>query len=374
MAETADSRTLVVEEFTFHRLTFNTDEHEEIGKRLTIGMGKNLTLPNGVRLQFAYIVALAGDFYGIPKEPIVNPLVNPNQSADSLQRFKNAYSTLANTPHTGKFKERLEELVEMIRQETDGPNLHCHHSNQAWDEASGGWWIGGIPIWPGNMLKLAHKNFDHFGSRAKRAYETGHGYAIEKAREAGRSMGRDREKLRDMAYSIEAFALHFFTDAFASGHIRTPRAELQFNVTPSLIGDLLSKFMHDEDNKFGLRVTNLRGDTWIAYGDGMLIQKNDKDNFNFVAEAAQTSVDQVFMAYQDPDIKLDPCEVTDFLPFLDEEEKNNTPLFQIKDGELHRRSDINDLQCKETTTDWWGSTTAWELWRYKPKNPAIPLI
>ena len=28
--------------------------------------------------------------------------------------------------------------------------------------------------------------------------------------------------------------------------------------------------MHDENGKFGLRVTNIRGDKWIAYGDGML--------------------------------------------------------------------------------------------------------
>ena len=48
------------------------------------------------------------------------------------------------------------------------------------------------------------------------------------------------------------------------------------NVTPSCIGDLLSKYMHDEDNKFGLRVTNVRGDKWIAYGDGMLLKKKDK--------------------------------------------------------------------------------------------------
>lgn len=93
-----------------------------------------------------------------------------------------------------------------------------------------------------------------------------------------------------------------------------------------------------------------------------------------MAEAAQKSVDQVVKAYEDPDVKLDPCAVTDLLPFVDEEENNNTPLFQVKDGEIHRRLDINDLQGKETTTDWWGSTTAaWFKLRYKPKNPAIPI-
>ncbi|XP_028403488.1 uncharacterized protein LOC114526167 [Dendronephthya gigantea] len=372
MPETADRRTLKGYKF-IPSIKFQTDEHEKIGEKLTIGKEK-ITLPNGVRLQFAYIIALAGDFYGIPDEPIVNPL-NPSHS-DRLHRFINAYSTLANTPYKGEYKEQLDKLVKMIREDTDGRKRLCHHTDREWDEATGGWWIGEYPVWPwrGNMLRLAEKNFDHFGSRAKRAYETGHGYAIEIARQAGRSKGKDiGEKLRDMAYSIEAFALHFFTDAFASGHIRTPRAELHSNVTPSLTGDLLSKFMHDEDNKFGLRVTNVRGDKWIAYGDGMLMKNKDKDNFNLVVEAAQTSVDQVIMAYDVPDIKLHPCAVTDFLPFLDEKEKNNTPLFQVKDGEIHLRSDINDLQCKETITDWWGSTTAWELWRYNPKNPAIPI-
>lgn len=73
----------------------------------------------------------------------------------------------------------------MIREETDGRKPDCHHSDQEWDEATGGYWIFGIPWRFGNMLKLALKNFDHFGSRAKIAYQTGHEYAIQKARYAG---------------------------------------------------------------------------------------------------------------------------------------------------------------------------------------------
>lgn len=48
------------------------------------------------------------------------------------------------------------------------------------------------------------------------------------------------------------------------------------NVTPSNVGHLLCKYMHDEDNKFGLHVTNLRGDKWISYGDGMLMKECSK--------------------------------------------------------------------------------------------------
>ena len=44
-----------------------------------------------------------------------------------------------------------------------------------------------------------------------------------------------------------------------SSIFRKPRRELAKEVTPSKAGHLLSKYMHDEDNKFGLRVTNERG-------------------------------------------------------------------------------------------------------------------
>ena len=129
--------------------------------------------------------------------------------------------------------------------------------------------------------------------------------------------------------------------------------------------------MHDEDNKYGLRVTNKRGDKWIAYGDGMLLKEESRDNLKIVAEAVQRSVDQVYQAYTNPTKPLDPAVVTDLIPFVDQEERNNFPLFQLKDGKLHRRSDISDLQDKETITNWWGLTTLLMLEFYKPENTAI---
>ena len=68
---------------------------------------------------------------------------------------------------------------------------------------------------------------------------------------------------------------------------RTPRYELGEQVTPSKIGHLLSKFMHDEDNKYGIRVANKRGDKWIAYGDGMLLNAESHDNAEIAVEAVQ---------------------------------------------------------------------------------------
>ena len=141
--------------------------------------------------------------------------------------------------------------------------------------------------------------------------------------------------------------------------------------TSTKVGNLLCKYMHDEDNKYGLRVTNKRGDKWIAYGDGRLLHEESRDNLKIVADAVQKSVDQVYDAYTNPSKTLDHAVVTDLIPFVDQDERNNSPLFQVKDGELHRRSDISDLQDKETVTNWWGPTTAVMLQGYKPKNSAI---
>ena len=129
--------------------------------------------------------------------------------------------------------------------------------------------------------------------------------------------------------------------------------------------------MHDEDNRYGLRVTNNRGDKWIAYGDGFLLEEESRDNLKIAAEAVQNSVDQVYEAYRNPTKELNPAVVTDLIPFIDQEERNNSPLFQVKHGKLHRRSNINDLQDTETVTDWWGPTTLAVIAGYKPTNSAI---
>ena len=152
---------------------------------------------------------------------------------------------------------------------------------------------------------------------------------------------------------------------------RVPRFELGKATTLGLDGHLLCKYMHDEDGKYGLRVTNARDDKWIAYGDGMLLDERSKDNLKLVAEAVQKSVEQVFEAYSNPTKTLDTAEVTKLIPVVDQKEKNNYPLFQVKDGEMHRRSDVNDLQDPETVTDWWGPTTVVKLQAYKPQNSAI---
>ena len=85
--------------------------------------------------------------------------------------------------------------------------------------------------------------------------------------------------------------------------------------------------MHDEDNTFGLCVTNKRGDKWIAYDDGTLLKEERKDNLSIAVKAVQNSVNQVYEAYRNPSKALDPAVVSDLIPFVDQKKPNNTSLF-----------------------------------------------
>jgi hypothetical protein len=80
------------------------------------------------------------------------------------------------------------------------------------------------------------------------------------------------------AVRTNAFGDHFLTDAFAGGHIVTPRAEVLHEYATRLLGlvpvgpllhcgNVPSLAWHDLDNKFGVPVTSRRGASWIAFGD-----------------------------------------------------------------------------------------------------------
>ena len=145
-------------------------------------------------------------------------------------------------------------------------------------------------------------------------------------------------------------------------------------VAVSAVGDSLSKFMHDEDCKFGLRVTNVRKNKWIAYGDGLLLSKGNEMNLKLTKEALQTSVLQVHEAYRSPLKNIDVNKVLNIIPVVDTREENNTPLFQMKKDKLVRRKKIEDLQDDNVEEDWWGTSTALLhlLKDTDKKNSALP--
>ena len=193
-----------------------------IGEEIDLGnvqdINTTLTLPNGLELTFGQIVALAGDFFGVPDKPII--AVKPNAKSENgiqvtretaRQRFVAAYHTLAVIP-SKKIKNRVAKYLTMIKEDQDVRAHKCNgkfHSNFDFTVAS-----------RGKMLSLAAMNFDHFQPQAENAYLTGHQLAIETAKEAANKTGPEKRKKLMEALSIDAFACHFLTDCFASGHIR----------------------------------------------------------------------------------------------------------------------------------------------------------
>lgn len=107
------------------------------------------------------------------------------------------------------------------------------------------------------------------------------------------------ERQLQLAYAMNAFADHFLTDLFSAGHLRVPRKALADTVTPSDVGSLISRFMHDEDSKYGLAVRNAEGEQWRAYGDKRYFDSVDAANRRQVGRAVQRSADEVFQAFVD---------------------------------------------------------------------------
>ena len=209
-------------------MDFNADEHDLIGSSAVLPNGpnnstlSNLTLPNGVQVQFGKIVALAGDFYGVPDKPIINTAAKVKTENERLQEQQNRRKRFLAAYRTFDSQKEVNKLVKMIEEDHVARNSNkTLHSNAEWDEATGGFWVGGFPWVNGRMLNLAIQNYDHFHPQAVEAYLVGHQLAMEKAREAaGERSPKNKTKKLMEAFSIDAFACHFLTDSFSAGHIR----------------------------------------------------------------------------------------------------------------------------------------------------------
>lgn len=117
------------------------------------------------------------------------------------------------------------------------------------------------------------------------AYSVGHRRALQLAREAhgANDTRRQEEKLLE-AYLNDAFACHFLTDLFSSGHLRVDRRGmhtwnkveegLDNALSAPPIWDFQARIMHDDDSATGLLVHNQEGQIWIAYGDKQLMENH----------------------------------------------------------------------------------------------------
>lgn len=328
---------------------FASDEHEEIGDsvRLRLVDGTEITTKSPYKLgyslrfnnQLTYgqILALGGDYYGVPSAPIseggglvseceaivedftgrgiISILMGlswaiPEVFAQKLRevealitksapflktpdearsgdraRFKSpeelfalAYETL----ETADFQEEVEPLLKAMKKEASGDALGGKvHDTVKFNNLTNG-----------RYLALLLTNWDHFGVRARQAYSAGHAVALRQALKARQTKSQMELEL---AYSMNAFADHYLSDLFSGGHIRTPRRELGGALA---LGAMASNWMHDEDGSNGVLVRNKRGDIWVAYGDGKLASTDNATNRRHLTEAVGASADEIFTTFQ----------------------------------------------------------------------------
>ncbi|MDD1015701.1 phospholipase [Pseudomonas rubra] len=373
------------------RERFEGGEHTAIGDSATLYFSGSdsgtpaweveLDLPNGLALTYGQIVALGGDFYGDPDRPISDG----GTVSERMQRFTAAFNSLASLPAS---KSEAEKILAVMQEEIQAANQAINNGVQPheaydklgdelsakWNRITGGGSIFTPWVPLGRYLKLAATNWDHFGTWAVAAYKAGHAVALQQAAKAHRSGQR---KDLELAYAMNAFADHFLSDLFSGGHLRTPRKQLYETVTPSDVGSLLSRYMHDEDCKFGLNVFNAMDESWHAYGDKRYFDTVDVANRNHVNAVVQTSVDEVFQSFSDGTVPSEEAfEALLWLPDLKQLQNhlsnvNYSALFVAQNNTVLRRQDINNLNDRNWTDNWWGSTTLALLKKdYDPKPPA----
>lgn len=283
---------------------FGSSEHVAIGKDVDLPIiGKNTSLleKRGTTVQFAHIIALAGDFYGVPGGAISLP---GGSETDKAERFMHAFNTLADADDTEvrKIISAIEDECHKV--ENNSLPHHCY-SYQMIEKNNE------IRKIKSNINELLVDNSDHFTTNAEEAYLVGHKLAIEAARVAGET--KDLEGLK-RAYALDAFACHFLTDLFAAGHIRNQRGDLEKCLINTLgfkeswakpLAGLLTGAQHEFDGNNGLNVwaTDLNGQRveWRAYGDGNFFTSKNLANKEMAVAAVEQSVQEVASAYNHPD-------------------------------------------------------------------------
>ncbi len=336
---------------------FESPEHVVIGDEITLkGLKKNtLKLSNGLELSFGDLVSMP-DFYGIVGKPISQGKAAAQQKA----RFLKAFASLADSQESLKEASKIlaiihaqrDRLVQKLPPLKSNDDQHMEYNCLTGGACSGSlWWLS-----PGRYLELAKQDYDHFGADALTSYNAGHTAALEAAIQGN----------LELAYALDAFAAHFLTDRFASGHLRVPRTQLAEHVHPSAIGSLLGGYMHAEENQYGLHVHNNRGDSWVAFGDHRFFDTENAQNSAIMHEALVASTDEVYQAFLSRQMPI-KYQALELVPEPDENASNAkydiAPLFywNSKSETIMRRSNTRNVHSTEYTSWWWGWSTLAQL-------------
>ena len=285
-------------------------------------------------LSYAELGYLSGDFFGVPyagvaEGPDFDVLEDPPGPAQvaAARRFLRNLMSLRFSGHVD-YLPRLRSIEQELERrwrharEHDAPLPHTPDDDCAMMLATGAdacvrraselWNLRG---YLGLYLELATRSDDHFADSAQTTFLLGHKLALHEALHA-----RGPDDLR-FAYLLQAYAAHFAGDAFAAGHIRTPKKALRqtcaaqferFGIRgfhAQLLSGGLAKAMHDLDNRRGVYVTARDGRQWMAYGDDSLSRAAGDETIAHAVELLQTAADQLHHAYSHRQ-ELDPRAYT----------------------------------------------------------------
>jgi len=250
----------------------------------------------GKDLDFGMIIALAGDFYAHLDERARKDFDWAWPAMESISGW--IAGDYRATTLSGDSKGAVQALHDQIEKEAAG--IQFGGVVQALDTLT-------LRFPMRRYLALASQNHCHFACQnwlyseqenpALSLYRAYHERAMREAREA--SSFQELEA----AIVVDAFGCHFLTDLFASGHIRTPRAVLGTRFGIAMGALMMSKWMHDEDNRLGLWVTHWRRPddsrrvVWRAYGDDNLFRPEAEQHLDQIREAVRRSSAEVFAAY-----------------------------------------------------------------------------
>jgi hypothetical protein len=309
---------------------FGTSEHVKIGDGVRLGgLGSDgVLIRKGLaELTFGHIIAMAGDYYGVPNGAIS---LLGGDAAAKKERFWAAFNTLTGAPDMEVYQVLLEVRSECAEIAQSSLPHHCYsHGLMERNDR--------MKRIKDNIDALLIDNSDHFFNNAKDAYTVGHGIALEVAAQAGAV--NDIEGLR-RAYAIDAFACHFLTDLFSAGHVRNQRGELELylkdtlHFSPALskkFAGLLAGAQHETDGK-GLDVRNGLGETWGCYGDGHFFTSKNTDNGTKAVQAAQQSADEVYEAYRRETPTIEN-KVSLLMPVAID--ANPEPVYRLEGGQLY---------------------------------------
>lgn len=315
---------------------FNSAEHKLLGdggyknacSNIPLCSSELMRADGKVTFSYGELVAFAGDFYEKPSD-IFDEVNN-----------RSLRHPLSNDIEKGKSIFAEEEKI--VRQQLANPKGMTPYPDNN---------LGFTFAFP-KYLEISKNNLDHFGWHNMKTYVRFHQEAIDLALQARQQKDTDptaAELTWRRAVFTNAFADHFLTDGFATGHIRNPRAQSlawqKEHGHPELAVHSLAKLLHDHDHLLrdnhgpGLLVTNTRGDSWRTRCDGELyIVSHPKDrHLRLPSEAVEISMTEVLEAFDKGTSPSGVFRAAELVPFVAPGEEDliqtfnpNVPEEQLK--------------------------------------------